>query len=154
MCFGRSVSQSVSEWWSMCHLHVALCWASDKEVLEGIQCKGFDGWVMGLESVEQLPLADVKHAHKALSASSDQQLLFRSVLQHSGPVLMAGERWRGGREEMWNLKKKTHLDIKRKIIKNRLVWRNVGFLTMNHGIARWNQSIPQTNVSVEKVNQE
>lgn len=79
------------------HLHVALCRASDKEVLVGIQRQGFDGRVMGLESVEQLPLADVKHAHKALSASSDQQLLFRSVLQHSGPILMAGECWRGRR---------------------------------------------------------
>lgn len=47
---------------------------------------------MGLESMEQLPLADVEHAQKALSASGDQQLLFGSVLQHSGPVLMAGER--------------------------------------------------------------
>lgn len=76
----------------MRHLHVALCRASDKEVLEGVQCEGLDGGVMGLESVQQLPLADVKHAHKALPASSDEQLLFGSVLQHSGPVLMARER--------------------------------------------------------------
>lgn len=81
------------------HLHVALCRTSDKEVLVGIQRQGFDGRVMGLESVEQLPLADVKHAHKALSASSDEQLLFRSILQHSGPILMAGECWMGWEEE-------------------------------------------------------
>lgn len=54
---------------------------------------------MGLESVEQLPLADVEHAHESLSASGDQQLLLRGVLQHSRSILMAGERWRvaGGR---------------------------------------------------------
>lgn len=89
-----NVFWQVSEWVmeQVRHLHVALCGASDEEVLEGIQSEGFDGWVMGLEGVEQLPLADVKHAHKALSASSDEQLLFSSILQNSGPVLMAGER--------------------------------------------------------------
>lgn len=79
------------------HLHVALSRASDKEVLVGIQRQGFNGGVVGLESVEQLPLADVEHAHKALSAPSDQQLLFRGILQHSGPILVAGECCRGGR---------------------------------------------------------
>lgn len=79
------------------YLHVALCRASDKEVLVGIQRQGFDGRVMGLEGMEQLPLADVKHAHKALSAPSDQQLLFRGILQHSGPILVAGECCMGGR---------------------------------------------------------
>lgn len=77
-------------------LHVALCGAGDEEVLVGVQREGLDGRVMGLERVEQLPLADVEHAHKALPASGDQQLLFRSVLQHSGPILMAGECWWGG----------------------------------------------------------
>lgn len=74
------------------HLHVALCRAGDEEVLVGIQHEGFNGRVMGLESVQQLPLANVKHAHKALPASCDQQLLFGSILKHSGSVLMAGER--------------------------------------------------------------
>lgn len=88
------VFQQFSEWQCMCYLRVALCRPSDEEVLISIQCEGLDGWVMGLESVEQLPLADVKHTHKALSASSDQQLLFRSILQHCGPILMAGESWK------------------------------------------------------------
>lgn len=73
------------------YLYVSLRGAGDKEVLKGIQSERLDGRVMGLESVQQLSLADVKHTHKAFPASSDEQLLLLSVLQDSGPVLMAGE---------------------------------------------------------------
>lgn len=75
----------------MHHLHVSLCRASDEEILISIQGEGFDGRVVSLERVEQLPLSNVKHAHEALSASSDQQLLLRCILQDCGPILMAGE---------------------------------------------------------------
>lgn len=78
------------------HLHVALRRAGDKEVFEGVQCEGFDGRVVRLESVQQLPLADVEHAHESLSASGDQQLLLGGVLQHSRSILVAGEGCRAG----------------------------------------------------------
>lgn len=74
------------------YLHVALCRAGDKKVLVGVQSQGLDGRVMGLEGVQQLPLADVKHTHEALPASRDQQLLFLSILKHRGSILVAGER--------------------------------------------------------------
>ena len=87
-------AQNMLEMFGFGHLHVPLGGAGDEEVLGGVQGQGFDGGVVGLEGVQQLPLADVKDAHKALAAPRDDELLLGRILQHSGPVVMAREGWR------------------------------------------------------------
>lgn len=72
-------------------LHVPFSRTSDKKVLTGVHGQGFDGRIVCLECVQQLPLTDVKNTDESLPAARDDQLLLRSVLKNGRTILMTLE---------------------------------------------------------------